>query len=515
MSRLRRFKASVVSGYAVIAVNVAYTLITVPIALHYLTQEEFGVWALMVQVSGYLALLDLGMSSSVARLLIDHKDDSSGGVYGSLVSTGWVVLIVQGLLILIATFPLMPLLAVGLNLPSHLQPVFVRLMRWQMVFLLILFATKMLSHLLYAHQRFDLINYAQIGQSICSLAVLWLCFRLEQGVSSVVWSQAAGIASSGLLGLIACSTLGLFPRKGAWGRPSWRRFRELFAYSRDIFLVALGGQFIVASQVIIVTRGLGVDAAAIWSICIRTFGLLNQLIWRFFDSSGPAFSEMMVRGERQRLFHRYKMMCIASFALSGVAAVLFSLTNQPFVEVWTRGKVQWPVSHDILLGIWMVLLAMVHCHDGLILLTKEVGAMRYVFFIEGVVFFLAASLAVKLGGFPAILACSILCSLLFSGSYGIWRISRLFGLSWREVAFKWQLPLLKVLLFFVPIAILIWRLSDGLPPASRFAANLIVGGTVGAVLSLRYAFCSDLQRELLDHAPGFARSLLRRILVRT
>src|SRR4051812_35299561 len=111
MSRVRRFAHSVASGYVVLAVTAVYALASLPLALHYLSKERFGLWGLMSSIGGYLSLIDLGMSSSVARLLIDHKDDREGGTYGSLIKTGWLVLAVQGLIVFMIGFGFAPLFA--------------------------------------------------------------------------------------------------------------------------------------------------------------------------------------------------------------------------------------------------------------------------------------------------------------------------------------------------------------------------------------------------------------------
>src|SRR5947209_7440647 len=102
MSRFRRLIHSVVSGYAGLVVTIIYSLASIPLALHYLSSERFGLWALMSTIGNYLSLVDLGMSGSVARLLIDHKDDREGGTYGSLIKTGALVTVAQGAIVVSA-----------------------------------------------------------------------------------------------------------------------------------------------------------------------------------------------------------------------------------------------------------------------------------------------------------------------------------------------------------------------------------------------------------------------------
>src|SRR4051812_7055353 len=124
MSRFHRVIHNVAAGYLVLVVTVVYQLASVPLALHYLSNERFALWALMSSIAGYLSLIDLGMSSSVARLLIDHKDDPAKQAYGSLIKTGWLVLIIQGLILWLTAFALAPVLCRFLDIALEFRPEF-------------------------------------------------------------------------------------------------------------------------------------------------------------------------------------------------------------------------------------------------------------------------------------------------------------------------------------------------------------------------------------------------------
>src|SRR5207245_1229990 len=102
VSRFKRFTHSLVSGYVLLGANILYTFASVPLALHYLSKQEIGLWGVVTQIAGYLVLVDLGMASSISRILIDHKDRPSDGVYGAIIKTGALVLGVQGAIIAIA-----------------------------------------------------------------------------------------------------------------------------------------------------------------------------------------------------------------------------------------------------------------------------------------------------------------------------------------------------------------------------------------------------------------------------
>src|SRR6266568_5000151 len=131
MSRFRRILHGAASGYLVLIAAGIYSLASVPVAMHYLSKERFGLWALMATIGGYFSLIDFGMSGAVARLLIDHKDERESGTYGSLIKTGWLVLIVQAGIIWVTGFALAPALSQLLAIPSDLHDEFVVLLRWQ------------------------------------------------------------------------------------------------------------------------------------------------------------------------------------------------------------------------------------------------------------------------------------------------------------------------------------------------------------------------------------------------
>jgi O-antigen/teichoic acid export membrane protein len=81
MSRIQRVIRGLFSSYLLLMATGVYSLVSVPLALHYLDTTRFGLWILMGTLSTYIALIDLGMMNAGCRLFIDHKDQKDGGEY--------------------------------------------------------------------------------------------------------------------------------------------------------------------------------------------------------------------------------------------------------------------------------------------------------------------------------------------------------------------------------------------------------------------------------------------------
>jgi O-antigen/teichoic acid export membrane protein len=275
----------------------------------------------------------------------------------------------------------------------------------------------------------------------------------------------------------------------------------MFSYGKDMFLVAVGTQLVLFSQPFIITRVLGLEAQALWYMGTKLFTLVSQVVWRISDTSGPAFSEMLVRGERSWLRERYRTMAILTLSLSGLAAVGYAACNSLFVTVWTHHKMAWPAQNDLLLGLWMIVMAALHCHNGFVLLTKEIGFMRYVYFVQGAVYVATALLAARWGGLPGVIACSVVCSVLFSGAYGVWRISRYFDFPLPQVALGWLAPMGRFLVLFVPVAVAAWFGFGWVrQPAARLVCNAVLTGVSGGWLFWRFGLPAALRAELRGRA---------------
>ena len=503
MSRFKRAFHNAVSSWAVLGTATAHTLVSVPLALHYLSKERFALWALMSSISAYMSLIDLGMSGSVSRLLIDHKDERLKSNYGSLIQTGWLVLTLQGLLLLVCSFGLAPFLATALDIPSGLESDFIALMRWQGVTMALNFTKGILAHILYAHQRSDLNNYVQVASLVASLGSMWWLFHAGYGVFSLVW---AGLVAASVIAVghwVACWLLKLFPAPGCWGRPSSEAFRELFVFGKDLFLVSVGGMLLQASQTLIITRRLGLELAAVWAVGTKAYSLVVQLIWRTSDSAGPGFGEMLARREETALLNRYRMVVMLSASLAAFCAVSYVLCNSPFVTIWTAGKnnIVWNPGYDLLLGACLIVSTVVHSHTCFIGITKRLHFLRYIFFIEGLVFILTALLVARRWQLFGIISASLLCSIVFTGIYTTFRIMRFFHLSLRDVAWEWFIPMRAFLWRATIVGLALWYITYSFSPLVRLLVHAMFSATLVLLLLARYGVPTSFQEELLRRAP--------------
>ncbi len=240
MSRIKNFSRNLATSYLQLGVNVVYSLVSVPLILHWLPKAEFGLWMLLTQLMSYIVLVDLGINSAVARFLVDHKDRRAEGGYGSLVKTSALVSAAQGLIVLAVVMLGSPLLAAMMKVPAEYRATFIALMRIQGVITAFTFCTNPLGIMLNAHQRMDVVSWQGMFNLVASLGLLWLFLLKGCGIYSFVYASAiTTVVAPGYL-FWHCRRLGFLPRAGEWGKASWHQFKEVFLYGKNVFLMNIG-----------------------------------------------------------------------------------------------------------------------------------------------------------------------------------------------------------------------------------------------------------------------------------
>ncbi len=501
MARAKNFLKGLSASYLLILVNMLWTLVSLPVALHYLERAEYTIWLVVAQVAGYLAMIDLGTTGSGIRLLVDHKDAPSQGAYGSLIKSMWLLGLMQSAVILalgLGSAGLLPSLLK--NIPPELTGELRRLWIWQVIFLAVNFAFRIGNQILQAHQRMDLSNYAQVGAFLVNLAVLLGGLQAGLGIDSFILAQGLSLLLMLAVMSVACVRLKLLPARGAWGSWSRAHLQQVFGLGSEFFLITVGTTLTTASQAFLLTRLISLEAALIWAVMTKLFTLGTQIVWRIVGMATPAFSEMFVRGEMDRLWRRYRSVLELSVLASAYAGLLIALGNNAFVEVWTRKPIAWPPLNNWLLAVWFVLLTQACCHTSLILYLKQVGRLKSVYLGEGLAFVLLAIIVTPRFGISGLLGCSIVCSALVTAPYLTHRVAKLMGQPGVAVAIEWSRPLARFWVIMLPLG---WVLAYFTRESAwlRLLGCVLPLAVVGLFVAVRFCLPRDLLAEILSHLP--------------
>jgi O-antigen/teichoic acid export membrane protein len=169
---------------------------SIPILIHGLGGDRFGVLALAWALIGYASLFDIGLGRALTQLVAKKLGAGEEHEVPILVWTSLLLTLALGVAGAGFVAAISPwLVHHALKIPEALQSESLRAFYLLGVSVPVVISSAALRGLLEAHQRFDLVSAFRIptgilvaGRFVGCLALLWLCFRLVPELRRrVVW----------------------------------------------------------------------------------------------------------------------------------------------------------------------------------------------------------------------------------------------------------------------------------------------------------------------------------------
>lgn len=427
MTRSKRFFLGLLSGYGSIAANIVFTMASIPLALHYLDKEHFGLWALAAQINGYLSLIDLGMSAAMSRYIADHKDNVNGGDYGSHLLTGGLVFAIQGAVIAGVGVGFSWFAPQLFAIPPVLAGEFRGLLMLLAGMTGFSVAVRSIGSPLWAFQRSDVVSNCSTIGVLLSIALLWFGFKSGWGVIGFAIAQFPALLGIPVVYAWICQRNGYYPAAARWGKPSLLIFKRIFHFGKDGLLINLGSQLTNASQIMIISRWVGLDAAATFAVSTKVYSMAMMVVGNPVAVSAPGLAELYVRGELRRFVQRYWDLIALILAASTLVATGLVAGNRSFVSFWTHGTIIWPWVGDLILAILIVLRNLNGCFIGLFGLTGDWRPVRNIYLMEGLVFAPVAILLAKPYGLVGVLMASLIAHLFVTTTLSARAATRILG----------------------------------------------------------------------------------------
>jgi O-antigen/teichoic acid export membrane protein len=420
MNRTQRFSRSIFSGYACTFVVAACSFASIYLSLHFLSVPQFGLWALVFQINGYLLLTDFGMSNAVGRFLMDWKDQRPSKQYGETFIAGLLILFFQAALLFSLSLAVVFWAPGLLKIPQELIPSFRFLVFGQALISAVFFPLRVFSFALVAYGRFDWINASAATGQLVSLGGFAWGLQHGWGLPSYLFGSLLDALSATLVIIVASQRLNLLPKASEVVRPGWDCCFTIFRYGRDMFLILFGNRILFASQAVILARFAGLEAVAAWAIGSKMFFFCRDFSNQIAQASGPLLIEIYARGEFLLASKKLQDLALLSGSFATVLGSFLIVGNRPFVSLWTKGLIQWETRLDVVLALILMITCLfaVLCHvTGM---TKDLATIRWVGLKESLLFLVFACFLVKsLGVFGMVLAhlsaaCLISLPFLFS-----------------------------------------------------------------------------------------------------
>jgi O-antigen/teichoic acid export membrane protein len=338
--RLARNVASKFAGFAVQAVT---TFALTPIVLRSLGSHDYGVWSIVVGLTGYYGLFDLGMRAGLTQYLTRHLANDDHENLNRTLSTGLSVLALVGIATAILS------IGFGWYIPGHLglPTANTREIRWAVTLaglsISVQFFLFPFSALLTALERFDLANAIGIITRLITAAATYAAMRSGGGL--VALSVVLAVTTTIDYTWRTVVALRLVPTaRPSVALASVTCAKELFSYGAWNVTIGAGVRLISYTDSLVIGSALGAAAVA-------PFAIAGSLVNYFADSIiavTQVFFPAMTRLDAQQNSNGLQALYISgsrlTLVLVSTAAALIALLSGDFLRLWLAGGLGTDVS---------------------------------------------------------------------------------------------------------------------------------------------------------------------------
>jgi O-antigen/teichoic acid export membrane protein len=358
--RLRRLRGGPVSnvisnwGAYVLAMGVNFFLS--PYVVRQLGDTGYGVWTLILALTGYLGLLDLGVRGAVTRYVAKFHANGDDRRASNVASSAIIIFSSAGLLAVLASVILAAFVVDKLTIP----PQYLGASRVVLVITGLNIATSLVNGvfggIVIGLQRFDLANIIEIVNSILRAAAIVLFLHLGYGIVTLAIVQF-GFTLTRLVATVGLARR-LYPQlEIAIGNIDRAGIKLIFSFSVFSFMLHVGASLIYATDNIVIASYLPVAAVTFYVIA----GNLTEYSRVFVQSISQTMTPLASSTEAIRDDAKLRRIVLFSSRAGTMVvlpvAITFMLRGTSFIRLWMgdeyaalSGKVLWILS--LMLFFW-------------------------------------------------------------------------------------------------------------------------------------------------------------------
>ena len=333
-TRTSRAISGTLTSFVEFGLRIGLQAALAPLVLHVAGQETLGAYGALMQVIGYLALVDLGFGVALSRYLAQAFGyDDQKKRFGEIFTTSRTFYLASNAVVALFAFILSSYVGDLFSLSSSVEAQ-ARIGLWILAAWSVLRTPlAVYGGALIATQNLAAANIINmVGNAfrlILSLGMVLLGFDLIGLMLASVFAEAVTFS------LQRWQYRKTYPgERFGWGIPNWQLFREMLGFGIGYLLVIVGGRLTFYTDNLVVGYLYGGVATSIYYTTQMPTFLLIALIWRITDNAAPAFNELYAKKEMERLRNAYYKLIKYGLVLSLGLGLGLLVLNRTLITLW-------------------------------------------------------------------------------------------------------------------------------------------------------------------------------------
>ena len=328
-----RIIRNVFSNWTSYFVTAVIGFLLAPFVVHSLGNTGYGLWTLVLSVTGYFGLLDLGIRSSVGRFVARYLALNDAARVNRTATTAMAILTAGGVLALLATLVTVAAFFDAFKLAPEFRAVGRQALLLTGLNVACILPLSVFSAVLIGLERFDVTSGITIVGELTRAALVITVLRTGGGLIGLsVISIAVTLGQYSAMAIFA--KVLYQPLKIGWGLVDRETFRELMGFSIYRFIWIIANQLIFWSDSIVIGIFLGASRITFYAIAGSLINYSRTVVALVTDTLYPAATRMDARkdlpGLRRLLIDGTKIALVVALPL----CMGLILLGKQFIVLW-------------------------------------------------------------------------------------------------------------------------------------------------------------------------------------
>lgn len=339
MNISKQLLRNTIAGWFEMIILLVSTMVITPLLISRLGKGGYGVWMLVGQVIAYLAILDLGVGSSVGRFVAKYNAGKDYLRLSRIVNSAIFLFLVSSIFIFFTTLILCPNFSKFFKLSDE----YYNTGKWLILLtgcgVALSFPLRIGQGVLEGTHNFHLIYLFRASGRFIKLSLIAFFFGLRS-YDNLLLLAIIAVATTVLPGLFMCGTAFKKLPNALLGfrYVSFSSLKEIWSLSLSALLGTLATLLFNQGQVIGVGKMIGPEAAILYAIPVMLLTYGSMVTAYVIAAFKPMASHMQALDEKRSL----KMLNIKGvkilFVFSLLIAVLAVIFGESFFQIWLGSK---------------------------------------------------------------------------------------------------------------------------------------------------------------------------------
>lgn len=329
----RTLARNTIASWLSYAVTGACALVLTPLIIKGVGASGYGVWILLVQLTGYAGILDLGVQPAVVKHVAHSRAIGDREGLRTLLSTAVALHSAIAVIVLALLLGLSFFLRDWFDLGGVSFDEARTVLALVAVSVALGFPASVFSAALKGYLRFDLVSGLVITAQLVRAAGVLLILATGGGLVGLAWASVASSAV-GLVGgafFLYRESSGIRLRPAAVSSPA---LKKLFVYGLYCFLASLGWFLAYASGALIIGATLTASDIAQYGLATSLLAIVSGLVVAFSQSLMPIASEYEATGRLELIQKAYLIGTRVSLLIVLPLAMVLVLVGATVLSVW-------------------------------------------------------------------------------------------------------------------------------------------------------------------------------------